>query len=147
MFCAKTIALKLYVYRFIVENMTTIKSYHAFTNGVGGVFTRGQFWPSANVVVCVCLCECMCLPVCLCVCQPWAFRRHSSSRVQARTIIFGQKMQNNFVKVSIVLGAIDPDLQGQIKLENPNLTHFEIVHTITHHLFKLEPQNLDKICN
>ena len=29
-------------------------------------------------------------------------------------------MQNNLVKVRIVCGAIDPDLQGQIQLEMPN---------------------------
>ena len=60
----------------------------------------------------------------------------------SRTTKFGQKVQNNLVKVPIVFfggwgwGAIDLDPQGQIKLEKPNLPH-----AITHHLVKLEPPN------
>ena len=40
---------------------------------------------------------------------------------------FGPEVQNNLVNVPIVLGmAIDIDLQGQIKLINQNLPHFEL---------------------
>ena len=46
-------------------------------------------------------------------------------------------MQNNFVKVPIVLGVIDLDLQGQIEYQSQNLPHFELVRTITHYPFKL----------
>ena len=49
-------------------------------------------------------CRCLRLSVCLCVRQPRACPRHKSSCVQARTTKFGQKVQNNFVKVPIVLG-------------------------------------------
>ena len=66
------------------------------------VFTRGQFWPSGIVVACVCLS--VCVSVCVCVRQPRACPRHKSRRVQARTTKFGQKVQNNLVKVPIVLG-------------------------------------------
>ena len=48
------------------------------------------------------VCLCVCLPVC--VRQPWACPCHKSSRVQARTIKFGQKVQKVLVKVPIVLG-------------------------------------------
>ena len=64
--------------------------------------TRGQFWPSGIVVACVCLS--VCVSVCVCVRQPRACPRHKSRRVQARTTKFGQKVQNNLVKVPIVLG-------------------------------------------
>ena len=66
------------------------------------VFTRGQFWPSGIVVACVCLS--VWVSVCVCVRQPRACPRHKSRRVQARTTKFGQKVQNNLVKVPIVLG-------------------------------------------
>ena len=66
------------------------------------LFTRGQFWPSGIVVACVCLS--VCVSVCVCVRQPRACPRHKSRRVQARTTKFGQKVQNNLVKVPIVLG-------------------------------------------
>ena len=66
------------------------------------IFTRGQFWPSGIVVACVCLS--VCVSVFVCVRQPRACPRHKSRRVQARTTKFGQKVQNNLVKVPIVLG-------------------------------------------
>ena len=71
-------------------------------NPVFSIFTRGQFWPSGIVVACVCLS--VCVSVCVCVRQPRACPRHKSPRVQARTTKFGQKVQNNLVKVPIVLG-------------------------------------------
>ena len=43
----------------------------------------------------------------------------------------------------LFLGVIDLDLQGQIQLQTQNWPHFELVHTITHHLFKLWFPNLD----
>ena len=66
------------------------------------LFTRGQFWPSGIVVACVSLS--VCVSVCVCVRQPRACPRNKSPRVQARTTKFGQKVQNNLVKVPIVLG-------------------------------------------
>ena len=70
--------------------------------GMQFIITRGQFWPSGIVVACVCLS--VCVSVCVCVRQPRACPRHKSSRVQARTTKFGQKVQNNLFKVPIVLG-------------------------------------------
>ena len=43
-------------------------------------------------------------------------------------------------------GVIDFDLQGQIKLQSQKLPHFELLGTITHHLFKLGSPNLGKRC-
>ena len=50
--------------------------------------------------------------------------------------------------ISIIYGntRIYLDLQGQIYLQSQNLHHLELVHTITHHPFKLEPPNLDQRC-
>ena len=44
----------------------------------------------------------------------------NSSPIQARLTKFGPKMQNTLVKVIIVLGTIDLELQGQIKLLSQN---------------------------
>ena len=41
---------------------------------------------------------------------------------------------------------IDPDLQGQIKLQSQNLPHFELLRATTHHPFKLGSPNLNKSC-
>ena len=81
---------------------------------MAAIFTRGQFWPSGIVVACVCLS--VCVSVCVCVRQPWACPRHKSPRVQARTTKFGQKVQNNLVKVPIVLGTfkVKFNLKSQI---------------------------------
>ena len=65
------------------------------------IFTRGQFWPSGIVVPAS---VCLCVFVRVCARQPRACPRHKSSRIQARTTKFGQKVQNNLVKVPIVLG-------------------------------------------
>ena len=46
----------------------------------------------------------------------------------------------------LFLGVIDLDLQGQIKLQSQKLPHFELLGTITHHLFKLGSPNLGKWC-
>ena len=66
----------------------------------------GFFYPrpvlASGYCRCLCLCVCVCLSVCPCVHQPRACPRHNSSRVQARTIKFGQRMQNNLVKVPLV---------------------------------------------
>ena len=44
------------------------------------------------------------------------------------------------------LEVIDIDLQGQILLQTQNLPHFELVQTITPHLFKWGFPNLDHKC-
>ena len=47
--------------------------------------------------------------------------------VQARITKFGPEVQNTLVKILIVWGFIDFDLQGQIELESQNLPYFELV--------------------
>ena len=51
-------------------------------------------------------------------------------------------MQDTLVKIPIVLEAINVDLEGQIKLQIPNLPHFELVRIIID--LKLESPNLDQ---
>ena len=58
------------------------------------VFTRGQFWPSGIVVACVCPCGR----------QSRACPRDNLSLVPARITKFEPDMQNNLVKIPIVLG-------------------------------------------
>ena len=55
-------------------------------------------------------------------------------------------MQKNLVKIPIVYGTIDLDLQGQIELQSQNLPYFELVHAITHHQLKLQFPNLEQKC-
>ena len=64
------------------------------------IFTRGQFWPSGIVLACVYLCACVCPSVCVSVNLELV---RAISRVQAWTTTFEQNMQNNLVKVPIVL--------------------------------------------
>ena len=86
------------------------------------IFTRGQFWPSGIVVACVCLS--VCVSVCVCVRQPRACPRHKSPRFQARTTKFGQKVQNNLVKVPIVFGGNWPWLSRSNLTRKAKFTPF-----------------------
>ena len=52
-----------------------------------------------------------------------------------------QMCKRPWLRSQLFFGVNDRDLQGQIYLESPNLPHFELVCTITHHSFKLEPSN------
>ena len=63
-----------------------------------------NFYPRPSGIVVACVCLSVCVSVCVCVRQPRACPRHKSPRVQARTTKFGQKVQNNLVKVPIVFG-------------------------------------------
>ena len=58
------------------------------------IFTRGQFWPSGIVVACVCSCGR----------QSRACPRDNLSLVLARITKFEPDMQNNLIKIPIVLG-------------------------------------------
>ena len=62
--------------------------------GMFPIFTRGQFWPSGIVVACVCSCGR----------QSRACPRDNLSLVLARITKFEPDMQNNLVKIPIVLG-------------------------------------------
>ena len=73
------------------------------------LINRGQFWPSGIVIACIC--ECLCVSRSI---QSRACPRDNSGPVQARIAKFEPKMQETLVKVPIVLGAIELDLQGQI---------------------------------
>ena len=74
----------------------------------GLLLTRGQFWPSGIVIAHVCV------SVSVCVYQSLACLQDNSSAVQARITIFETYVQNTLVKMPIILGVIDLELQGQI---------------------------------
>ena len=92
------------------------------------------------------------LPVyCVCV----SITCLDSGPVQARITKFGPKIQKKPCLRSLLLcmcvcvgggGGVDHGLQGQIKLEIQNFPYFELVRTITHHLFKLGSPNLYQRC-
>ena len=109
-------------------------NWHPFTRGI--------------VVGCVYLprCECARERARVCERQPWVCRRHGSSAIQARITKFGPEMQNTLVKILIVLGAINLDLQCRIQLKSSNWPLFDLVHTITHHIFMPGSLNLDLRC-
>ena len=71
--------------------------------------------------------------------------RNNSGPVRATITKCGPRMQKSLVKVPIVWGGgIDHDLQGQIELKSQDLSHFELVRTITHYPFQLGSPNLDQ---
>ena len=93
--------------RFITESIMSDEISIEFQIRSKYFFTRHQFWLwvlSLPASVCVCVCQ----SVCVCVCQARACPRHNSSRVQAGTTNFGQKMQNSFVNLHMFLTGIWP---------------------------------------
>ena len=93
------------------------------------IFTRGQLWPSGIVIACVYLCVCVrvCVYGCVCVRQSSVCPDDNLSPASATIINIGPEEQNTLVKIPIVLGFIDLNLQGQIELKSQNLIHFGIV--------------------
>ena len=100
----------------------------------------------ASMYCCLHLSACVCLSVspsvhhkvCLC---------NNAWRVKARITKFGPEVQNNLVKISVVLRG------GQPSPSRSNLTSnlypilsLKLVCMITHHPFKLETPNLDQRC-
>ena len=90
---------------------------------------------------------CVCGSVCPCVGVNYELVRtitHRSFKLGSPNL--DQWCKTPWFRSLLSLGVIDYDLQGQILLENQILPHFELVHTKTHQLFKLESPNLDQKC-
>ena len=85
--------------------------------------------------------------VCVCayVCQSQPCRQDNTSPIQARIIKFGLEVENTLIKTHIVLGG-DQRWYPRSNLKMKTLLHFQLVHTITHHLFNLESRNLVQWC-
>ena len=107
------------------------------------VFTRGQFWPSGIVVACVCLCVRPSVRVCGNHLLVRAITRHPFKLGSPN---LDHRCKRPWLRSLLFWGVIDLDLQGQIKLQSQKLPHFELLGTITHHLFKLGSPNLGKRC-
>ena len=57
-----------------------------------------------------------------------------------------QRCKRPWLRSLLFCGTIDRDLQGQIELQSENVPHFELVHAIIHHQFKLQFPNLEQEC-
>ena len=55
-------------------------------------------------------------------------------------------MEKTLVKIPIIFGMIDLELQGQIELKSKNLPHFELVRAKSHHQLKSVFPNLGQKC-
>ena len=73
---------------------------------------QGQFWPKGIVITCIWVF------IGLCVSRSQVCLRDNLWPVQVRITKFGPKVQSTLVKVPIVLGVIDLDLEGQISLQS-----------------------------
>ena len=62
------------------------------------------------------------------------------------SINLDQRCKRPLWRSILFCGMIDCDLQGQIDLQSQNLPHFELVHAITHHQFKLQFTNFEQNC-
>ena len=116
---------------------------HALAATLDLLFTRGQFWPSGIVIACVCVS--VCVSVCVCI-NHLLVRTITHQPFMLESPNLDERRKTPWLRCLLFLGVIDLDLQGQIQHENRNLPHFELVHTITFHSFKLESPNLDQKC-
>ena len=88
---------------------------------------------------------CVCLFVCLCV-NHLLVRAITRDPFKLGSPNLVQRCKRPWLRSLLFCGLIDPDLQGQILLESPNLPHVELVRTMTHHPLKLGSPNLDQRC-
>ena len=98
------------------------------------IFTQGQFWPSCIVVACVCLS----------VTKFVGAITHYRFKLGSPNL--DQRCKRPWLRSLMFCGTIDCDFQGQIELQSQNLSHFELVHAITHHQLKLQFPNLETKC-
>ena len=104
-----------------------------------------QFWPSGIAVACVCVRVCMCQSVC-----------QSLVRVITQDLFklgspnLDQDEKKPWLRCLLFRGAIGGGrtfkVQFDKKKKSTNLSHFELVYTITHRLLKLQSPNLDLRC-
>ena len=139
--------LVLFGIRDLVTSEMTIKLKSSLYIRPVNIFP--VFYPTPVLslgIVVACVCVCVCLSVCLSVCQSLACPQDNSGPVQVGITKFGLKMQKTLVMVPIVLWTDRPWPSRSNLTWNPNLPHFELVRTITHHPFKLGSPNLDQRC-
>ena len=87
----------------------------------------------------------VCVCVCLCV-NHLLFRAIIRDLFKLGSPNLDKRCKRPWLRSLLFWGAIDLDLQGQISLQTQNWPHFELVQTITHHLFWLGFPNLDNKC-
>ena len=101
--CVSSIIFYGYLYGALVFHRNTIMDINGYE-----IHTGLRIYNYPRPVLAFGYCRCLRLSVCVCVCvcvrQPRACPCHKSSRLQARAIKFGQKVQKNLVKVPNVLG-------------------------------------------
>ena len=107
-----------------------------------GSWVVGWFLPEASFGLRV-----LSSPVSVCVCINHLLV-HTITRhlFKLRSPNLVQRSKAPWLRYLLFWGLIDIDLQGQIELQTQNWPHFELVQTITHHLFKLGFPNLDHKC-
>ena len=107
--CICWVAISAFVHLYLSRPNTGLHSWRSWFYDfcfpgalICMMFTQSQFWPSGIVVACVCVC------VCQSVRQSLVCPRDNSRPVQPRIAKFGPKVQNNLVKVAIVLWSNRP---------------------------------------
>ena len=90
-------------------------------------------------------CRCLRACVCMCVSVNHKFVRAITHQI-TKSPNLDQICKRPWLRVLLFCGMIDCDLQGQIEPQNQNVSHFELVHAITHHQLKLQFLNLEQKC-
>ena len=105
-----------------------------------GVMHYSDFYPRPVLAFgycrCLHLCVCVCLSVCLCVNREFV-RTITGHPFKLESPNLEHRCKTPWLRPQLFLGVIDLNLQGQIELESRILPHFELVHMITCHLFRL----------
>ena len=84
--------------------------------------------------------------VCVCVCVRVSVNHEFVRAITHQPFKLGspnldQRCKRHWLRALLFCGMIDRYLQGQIERQSQNLPHFELVHAITHHQFKLQIWN------
>ena len=140
---------ELYLFH-VCENETCPPTLAALWKNMGfGVFNCGYrkiymgFYPRPVLAFGYCRCQRLCVSLCV---NHLLVRAITRDPFKLGSPNLKHRCKRPWLRSLLFCGVIDLYLQGQIYLQSQNLPHFELVHAITHHPFKLGPPNLDQRC-
>ena len=128
---------------FFIITVTIIITFIIFITIVLIIFTRGRFWPSVIVVACECVFFCPFVRLCVSLELVCAITFHLF-KLESPNLV--QKCKTPWLKSLLFFWVHWPWTSRSNLTWTENVSHFVLVHVISHLWLKLEAPNSDKRC-